>query len=63
MMDNAPSWCGNGCELREMPAEYFAEAGKREEREERGERKSVNIAGHGQRVARYTLRRSNAPNY
>jgi four helix bundle protein len=48
MMDDAPSWCGNGCELREMPGEYFVGTGKREER---GKRKSV---------TRYTLRRSDA---
>jgi four helix bundle protein len=23
MMDDASSWCGTGCELREMPAEFF----------------------------------------
>ena len=33
IMDDAPSWCGNGCELRELPAEYFAD------------RKSVKAAG------------------
>ena len=26
MMDDAASWCGTGCELREMPAEYFVGA-------------------------------------
>jgi four helix bundle protein len=26
MMDDAQSWCGNGCELREMPAECFVGA-------------------------------------
>ena len=32
MMDDAASWCGTGCELREMPVEYFvgAEEGVRE---------------------------------
>jgi len=25
MIDDAPSWCGTGCELRELPAEYFVE--------------------------------------
>lgn len=58
IMDDAPSWCGNGCELREMPAEYFVGTA---EREERDERKRVKIAGHGQRSTRYTLRRSYAP--
>ncbi len=32
MMDDAASWCGSGCELREVPPEYFVE---------RVERKSV----------------------
>ena len=32
MMDDAASWCGSGCELRELPPEYFVE---------RVERKSV----------------------
>src|ERR1022692_4255751 len=35
MMCDAPSWCGNGGTLREMPSEWAVEA------EERGERKSV----------------------
>jgi four helix bundle protein len=26
MMNDAPSWRGTGCELREMPAEYFVES-------------------------------------
>jgi hypothetical protein len=26
MMDDAPSWCGAGAELREMPTDYFVEA-------------------------------------
>jgi four helix bundle protein len=26
MMNDAASWCGTGCELREMPAEYFVGA-------------------------------------
>ena len=30
MMDDAASWCGVGCELREMPAEYFVGALERE---------------------------------
>jgi four helix bundle protein len=30
MMDDAPSWCGTGGELREMPAEYFVEASERD---------------------------------
>ena len=37
MMDDAPSWCGMGGELREMPAEYFVAASEREERKEREE--------------------------
>jgi four helix bundle protein len=35
MMHDAPSWCGNGSKLREMPAHYFVGA------DERGDRKSV----------------------
>src|SRR5262249_38223649 len=36
MMNGASSWCGPGCELREMPSEYFVGApGSPEEREER----------------------------
>ena len=29
MMDDAASWCGPACELREMPAEYFVRAPER----------------------------------
>lgn len=29
MMNDSSSWCGPGCELREMPAEYFVEASER----------------------------------
>src|ERR1017187_5094992 len=58
MMDDAPSWCGNGCELREMPAEYFVEAGKRKAQEKRGERKSGKVDERGQNVTRYALQRS-----
>ena len=36
MMNDAASWCGTGCELREMPAGYIVGAFEREEREERG---------------------------
>lgn len=36
MMDDAPSWCGTGCELRELPAEYFVEASVSVEALERG---------------------------
>jgi hypothetical protein len=25
MMDEASSWCGSGCELREIPREYVVE--------------------------------------
>jgi four helix bundle protein len=60
MMDDAPSWCGNGCELREMPAEYFVEAGKRKAQEKRGERKSGKVDERGQNVTRYALQRSHA---
>jgi hypothetical protein len=31
MMDDAPAWCGTGCELREMPSEYFVAASERTE--------------------------------
>ncbi len=31
MMDDSGSWCGTGCELREMPAQYFLGASEREE--------------------------------
>ena len=30
MMDDAPSWCGTDCELREMSAGYFVEASERQ---------------------------------
>jgi len=30
IMDDAASWCGPGCELREMPAEYFVGASERQ---------------------------------
>ena len=33
MMDDSPSWCGFGDELREMPAEYFVRPPERRERE------------------------------
>jgi four helix bundle protein len=32
MMDDAASWCGTGCALREVPAEYVVAASEREER-------------------------------
>src|SRR5438093_6115046 len=31
MMNDAASWCGTGCELREMPPDYFVGASEREE--------------------------------
>jgi len=31
MMNDAASWCGTGCELCELPAEYFVGAPEREE--------------------------------
>ena len=43
MMDDSAAWCGTGCELREMPAEYFVETS---ERQERVERKSVGGSEH-----------------
>jgi four helix bundle protein len=49
MMDDAPSWCGTGGELREMPGEYFVEGGS----VEASERESVE--------REVTLRRSDAP--
>ena len=33
MMGDATSWCGTGCELREVPVEYFVEASERGERD------------------------------
>jgi four helix bundle protein len=36
MMDDAASWCGTGCELREIPTEYVVEASQREERKTAG---------------------------
>ncbi len=53
MMNDAVSWCGAGCELREVPPEYVVEASERverqerEERTEREERGSVNTAPGG----------------
>jgi four helix bundle protein len=52
MMDDAPSWCGTGGELREMPAEYFVEAWERGS-VEASERESVE--------RQPTLRCSDAP--
>src|SRR5438105_13660697 len=31
MMNDSASWCGLGCELRELPAEYLVQASEREE--------------------------------
>ena len=44
-LDDAASWCGVGCELREMPAEYFVGVLERVERESVGasERRSVKV--------------------
>ena len=41
MMHDAPSWCGNGSKLREMPIEYFVGADERENCGESKERMSV----------------------
>jgi four helix bundle protein len=41
MMNDAASWCGTGCELREVPPEYLVGASEREERVQRDERGSV----------------------
>jgi four helix bundle protein len=49
MMDDPASWCGSGCELREIPPEYVVGAGARES----VERESVERGP--------TLARSNAP--
>src|SRR5439155_7262975 len=51
MMNDAPSWCGTGCELREMPAEYFVER----ETVVASERESLKAP------ERSPLRRSHAP--
>jgi len=56
MMDDAASWCGRGCELREVPPEYVVGASEREERVERVERKSVK-----QTLPRADASRSDAP--
>ena len=43
--DDAASWCGVGCELRELPGEYSVGAWERVERESVGasERRSVKV--------------------
>jgi four helix bundle protein len=70
MMNDASSWCGTGCELREVPLEYVVggegrgereergERGERREREERKERGSVQDALSRSNAPRSTLRRS-----
>ena len=60
MMNDAASWCGTGCELRELPAEYFVGASEPGEREERGERRAPE---QSKKPIRYTLRRSHAPTF
>src|SRR5205809_2665022 len=40
MMNDAASWCGTGCELRELPAEYFVGASEWGAREERAKRRA-----------------------
>ncbi len=37
MMDDAASWCGTGCELRELPPEYFVERVERKNVEPRSD--------------------------
>ena len=59
MMDDAASWCGTGCELREIPAEYVVGASEREEREAREELGSVKVTpGHSDAS---NVTRSDAP--
>ena len=62
MMIDSASWCGVGCELREMPAEYFVEPLERDERQERkaSERESVE-ASQREPVSYKRSQRSNAP--
>ncbi|HWX18363.1 MAG TPA: hypothetical protein VN578_00525 [Candidatus Binatia bacterium] len=38
MMNDAASWCGTGCELREVPAEYFVNESERESVSNTGQR-------------------------
>jgi four helix bundle protein len=54
MMADASSWCGSGCELREMPAEYFVEPSERHERQnvQAAKRESVSYAPHSPRSTR-----------
>src|SRR5207245_734519 len=56
MMDDAPSWCGTGGELREVPPEYFIRASERQNARvpERGgvgapERGSISYASRSKR--------------
>ena len=54
MMDDSGSWCGTGCELREMPAQYFVGASEREEGKsvEASERDPVSYARRSSRSSR-----------
>src|SRR5882672_4480385 len=56
MMNDSASWCGTGCELREVPAEYFVEAWERGSLE-RGERTA---SERSKEPIRYRLRRPKA---
>ena len=53
--NDSASWCGTGCELRELPAEYFVHASERAELEER------RAPEQSKKPLRYMLRRSDAP--
>ncbi len=62
MMDDAPSWCGSGGKLHELPPEYFVERAEREERVEREEREEREERGKRKSVGAYPkLHAADAP--
>jgi four helix bundle protein len=64
MMEDAPSWCGNGGALREMPADYFVEREERGQREERGSVESVeSVKAGGHSDAPYARRSTRSTRY
>ena len=64
MMNDPGSWCGTGCELREVPPEYVvgaSEHDERQERKERGSTESTSVHADAPRSDAPTLPRSDAP--
>ncbi len=60
MMADAPSWCGIGDQLREMPAEYLVDASGREGRKER-RASELGSVSHVPRSKRSNAPRSHSP--